>query len=96
MTSTSDDARRAEGDAARLAYTVTMLQDAAGSGHPVMFPGTRESRPTAPAAEEPHGPPGGCAHVSTAPLPDHTGRAGHVMIWLVDRLIGLMRVAPAR
>lgn len=32
---------------AHLAETITLLQDAAHSGHPVMYPGTREDPPHA-------------------------------------------------
>ncbi len=73
-----------------------MLQDAAGSGHPVMFPGTLESRPSAPAASERPAPPGGYVQEHALPASDHTGRAGRTVIWLVDRLIALLRTAPAQ
>ncbi len=77
------------------AGTVTMLQDAAGSGQAVMFPGTRESRPSALAAE-PRMPSAGYTHESIPPPVDRTGPIAHLGMWLVDRLIALMRVAPAR
>jgi len=77
------------------AGTVTMLQDAAGSGHAVMFPGTRELRPSR-LATEPQMPAAGYTHEGLAPPPDRTGPIAHLGMWLVDRLIALMRVAPAR
>ncbi len=95
MTSTLDDVRRAEASAEYRAGTVTMLQDAAGSGQPVMVPGTRESRLSA-LPTEPLMPSAGYNHEGMPPLPDRTGPIAHLMMSLVDRLIALMRVAPSR
>lgn len=95
MTLELDDRRRAAAEAQHRGDTVTMLQDAAGSGHPVMFPGTRESRAVAPS-QEPRMPAGGYVHGTTPTSPEHTGPIGRLVIWLVDRLIALLRTAPAR
>jgi hypothetical protein len=95
MPLTLGDARRVEADARHGGDTVTLLQDAAGSGSAVMFPGTRESRPHAAAAASPV-PAGGYTHASAPPFPDHAGPFAHGMMWLIDRLIALMRVAPSR
>jgi len=95
MTPTVDDTRRADADAGHRGDTVTLLQDAAGSGHPVMFPGTLESRPAKPVGVEPPRPAGGYTHLDAPAPPDHTGTGGRAMLWLVDRLIALMRTAPS-
>ncbi len=95
MTPTLDESRRAASEAARRGDTVTMLQRAVESGHPVMFPGTRESR-VVPLSEEPRMPAGGYVHEDTPRAPDHTGTVGRTVIWLVDRLIGLLRTSSAR
>ncbi|MEQ1730789.1 MAG: hypothetical protein ABL982_20665 [Vicinamibacterales bacterium] len=60
-----------------------------------MVPGTREPHPAGVTSEDTGMPVGGYVHDATPPLPDHTGRAAHSMMWLVDRLIALMRTAPA-
>jgi len=90
MTLTLDDARQSKADAGHRGDTVTLLQDAAGSGHPVMFPGTRESR-TVPMAATPQPPAGGYRHVGASPMPDDTGSGGRAIQWLVGRLIAAMR-----
>ena len=96
MIATVDDVRRADADAGRRGDTVTLLQDAAGSGQPVMFPGTRELRPVALAAAEPTRPSGGYVHGTTSPVPARPTAIGRTMMWLLDRIIALMRSAPAR
>lgn len=96
MMPTLDETQRAAADEEHLGETVTMLQDAAGSGQHVMFPGTRESRPTPVPVEEPATPAGGYNQQHTLPAVDHTGPVGRTIIWLVDRLIALMRTAPSR
>ena len=85
-----DETRRADAQTEHRGDTVTLLQGAASSGHPVMFPGTRESR-TVPMAATPEPPAGGYDHVGAAPMPDATGSAGRAMQWLVGRLIAAMR-----
>ena len=90
MTLTLEDARRSKAEAGQRGDTVTLLQDAAGSGHPVMFPGTRESRMVVmPTVALP--PAGGYIHASASPMPETTGSAGRAVQWLVGRLIAAMR-----
>ncbi len=61
-----------------------------------MVPGTREPRPSVVTSDDTRMPVGGYVHDGTPALPDHTGRVAHSLMWLVDRLIALMRTAPAR
>lgn len=91
MTLTLDDTRREAADSAHRGDTVTMLQDAAGSGQPVMFPGTLESRPSGPQAVDAPAPAGGYVHGTTNPVPAQPTLIGGAMMWLTDRLIALMR-----